>query len=341
MTTSNPSRPGAWRRAGPALALWAAVLLPTLAIAQARSQPAAGFPSKPIRIIVPFNAGGTTDVLARSIGQKLSEYWGQPTVVENRPGAAGWQGIAAMAHMPADGHAIALTISNIIYAKSLYTALPFDMEKDFAPVSMISRSPVALVVLPGFPANNLKEFVDHLRANPGKHSYASFGQGTTAHIFGETLKLDTKVDMVHVAYKGAAPAVNDLLGGQVSAAFLDTGTVLPLLQAGKVKVLAISGTQRLAGAPALPTFLEQGYKGFEPVGFFMVLAPAGTPKDIVDKLSSGIARAVHSPDLKTRILDMGQDIGGSTAPELAAAIRADAALFNRTIRLSNIKIDQN
>lgn len=324
-----------WRPTG--LALLAAVVLPAQAIAQT----AQTFPNQPIHIIVPFAAGGTTDVLARTIGQKLTESWSQPTVVENRPGAAGWQGIGAMARSPADGYTIGLTISNIIYAKSLYTNLPFNMEKDFAPVSIISRSPVALAVLPGFPANDLNEFVAHVRATPGKYSYASFGQGTTAHIFGETLKLDSKLDMVHVAYKGAAAEANDLLGGQVTAAFLDTGTVLPLLQAGKVKVLAISGTRRLSSAPTLRTFLEQGYKGFEPVGFFMMLAPAGTPRDVLAKLSGGIAQVVHSPDLSKRILDMGQDIGGTTPEELAAAIQVDAALFDQTIKRSNIKIEQN
>ncbi|MEJ8845838.1 tripartite tricarboxylate transporter substrate binding protein [Variovorax rhizosphaerae] len=339
MTHPNPQTT---RRAGLA-ALAASLLLPTIAWAQTApaTATAATFPNKPIRIILPFTAGGTTDVLARSIGQKLSESWGQPVVVENRPGASGWNGMVAMARMPADGHVFAVTISNIIYAKSLYADLPFNVEKDFAPVSMISRSPVALVVLSSFPASNLREFVEQVRAHPGKHSYASFGQGTTAHIFGETLKLDARLDMVHVPYKGAAPAVNDLLGGQVSSAYLDTGTVLPLLQAGKVKVLAISGTQRLGAAPSVPTFLEQGYKGFEPVGFFQALAPAGVPADVLHKLSDGIAKAVQSPDLKARIVEMGQDPAGSTPEVLAAAIRSDAALFDRTIKTSNIKVEQN
>ncbi|MDD2547698.1 MAG: tripartite tricarboxylate transporter substrate binding protein [Burkholderiaceae bacterium] len=322
----------------------AAGLLPLGSSAQAPapSTPAAsGFPNKTLRIIVPFTAGGTTDMLARSIGQKMTEAWGQPVVVENRPGAAGWQGMVAMARMPADGHVFAVTISNIIYAKSLYADLPFEMEKDFAPVSMISRSPVALVVLRDFPANNLHELLARVRSNPGKHSYASFGQGTTAHIFGETLNLQAKLDMVHVAYKGAAPAVNDLLGGQVSAAFLDTGTILPLLQAGKIKVLAISGTRRLSSAPQLPTFLEQGFKGFEPVGFFQALAPAGTPPEVLRKLSEGVAKAVNSPELKQRILDLGQEPGGSTPEELALAIRSDALVFDETIKRSNIKIDKN
>lgn len=323
-----------------ALALLGAAMVPAQAMAQPAS-PAQNFPNKTIRIIVPFTAGGTTDMLARSIGQKMTEAWGQPVVVENRPGAAGWLGIVAMSRLPADGHVFGVTISNIIYAKSLYADLPFDMEKDFAPVSMISRSPVALVVPSTSKANTLKEFVELVRSNPGKHSYASFGQGTTAHIFGETLKLNARLDMVHVPYKGAAPAVTDLLGGQVSSAFLDTGTVLPLLQAGKVKVLAISGTRRLSNVPALPTFLEQGFKGFEPVGFFQALAPAGTPPAILAKLADVVAKAVHAPELKTRILDLGQEPGGSSPEELAAAIRTDAAIFDETIKRSSIKVEPN
>ena len=325
----------AWRRA--ALALLAAILLP----AQVWAQAAQNFPNKPIHIIVPFTAGGTTDMLARSIGQKMTELWGQPVIVESRPGAAGWQGIVAMARMPADGYTLGVTISNIIYAKSLYSKLPFDMEKDFAPVSMISRSPIVLAVLPSFKTNTLKEFVDLVRANPGKYSYASFGQGTSSHIFGETLKLNAKLDMVHVPYKGAASQMTDLLGGHVSAAYLDTGTALPMLQAGKIKLLAISGTKRLANAPALPTFAEQGYKGFEPVGFFQALAPAGTPQDVLNKLADAVDKAVNSPELKARIIELGQEPGGGKPEDLAAAIRADAAIFDETIKRSNIKIDQN
>jgi tripartite-type tricarboxylate transporter receptor subunit TctC len=325
----------AWRRA--VLALLALILMP----AQVWAQAAQSFPNKPIHIIVPFTAGGTTDMLARSIGQKMTELWGQPVLVESRPGAAGWQGIVAMSRMPADGYTIGVTISNIIYAKSLYTKLPFDMEKDFAPVSMISRSPIVLAVLPSFKTNTLKEFVDLVRVSPGKYSYASFGQGTSSHIFGETLKLNAKLDLVHVPYKGAASQVTDLLGGHVSAAFLDTGTALPLLQAGKVKLLAISGTKRLANVPDLPTFAEQGYKGFEPVGFFQALAPAGTPPDVLAKLADAVDKAVNSPELKARILELGQEPGGGKPEELAAAIRTDAAIFDEAIKRSNIKIDQN
>lgn len=312
-----------------------------LATASARSQGAAEFPSKPIRIILPFTPGGTTDVLARAIGQKLQDYWGQPTLVDNRPGAAGWLGISQMAKMPADGHTIGLTISNIIYAHALYAKLPFDMQRDFEPVAMVSRSSVALAVAAGFPASTLEEFVALVKKNPGKYSYASFGQGTSANIFGETLNQAARIDLVHVPYKGAAPMVTDLLGNQVSCAILDTATLRPLAQAGKVKLLAMAGTQRATVFPNVPTFAELGYAGFEPVGFFMVLAPAGTPRDIVRKLSDGIARAIRSDDLRARILDFGQEPVGGTPEQLAQGIKTDGETFVRAIRAANIKVEQS
>lgn len=300
---------------------------------------AQAYPNKPIRIILPFTPGGTTDALARGIGQKLQEYWGQATVVDNRPGAAGWLGISQMAKFPPDGYTIGLTISNIIYAHALYSKLPFDIQKDFEPVSMISRSPVALAVAAEFPANTLAEFIALVKKNPGKHSYASFGQGTSANIFGETLNLAAKLDLAHIPYKGAAPMVTDLLGGQVSSAILDTASLRP--QGSKVKVLAMTGTQRSSVFPNVPTFAELGFAGFEPVGFFMVLAPAGTPKEITHKLSDGIARAIKTEDLRARLLDFGQEPVGSTPEQLAQAIRTDGEIFAKAIRTANIKVEQN
>ena len=319
----------------------AAGLAAPLSWAQGASAGASEYPNKPIRIILPFTPGGTTDALARAIGQKLQEYWGQPTVVDNRPGAAGWLGISQMAKTPADGYTIGLTISNIIYAHALYAKLPFDIQRDFEPVTMISRSAVALAVPANFPANTLEEFVALVRKTPGKYSYASFGQGTSANIFGESLNLAAKLDLVHVPYRGAAPIVTDLLGGQVSSAILDTASLRPLMQSGKVKVLAMTGAQRASGFPNVPTFGELGYPGFEPVGFFMVLAPAGTPKDIVRKLSDGIVRAIRSDDLRQRILDMAQEPVGSTPEQLAQAIRSDGEVFTKAIRTANIKVEQN
>jgi tripartite-type tricarboxylate transporter receptor subunit TctC len=306
-----------------------------------RAQGAQDYPNKPIRIILPFTPGGTTDALARAIGQKLQEYWGQPTVVDNRPGAAGWLGITQMAKMPADGYTIGLTISNIIYAHALYNKLPFDIQKDFEPVSMISRSAVALAVSASFPANTLEEFIALVKKNPGKYSYASFGQGTSANIFGESLNLVAKLDLVHVPYKGAAPMVTDLLGGQVSSVILDTASLRPLMQSGKAKVLAMTGSQRAQGFPNVPTFGELGFPGFEPVGFFMVLAPAGTPKDIVRKLSDGIGRAIRTDDLRNRILEFSQEPVGGTPDQLAQAIKTDGEIFAKAIRSANIKVEQN
>lgn len=317
------------------------LLAGTLLVSAAWAQKDEKFPHRTIKIIVPFTPGGTTDVMARAIGQKLNDYWGQPVIVENKPGAAGWLGITAMAKSPADGYTIGVTISSIIYAKSLYTKLPFDIANDFEAVSMLSRSAIGLVVPAQFPADNLQDFIAHLRKNPGKYSYGSFGQGTTAHIFGETLNRGARIDQVHVPFKGAMPIVTDLLGGQLTSAFLDVATIKPFVQSGKLKVLAFSGTQRIAAFPNTPTFAEAGYKGFEPVGFFQVLAPAKTPKDIVRKLSDGIAKAVNSDDLKTRIQDMGLEVGGSTPEELATAIKVDGDIFDRAIKAANIQLDQN
>lgn len=317
------------------------LLAGTLLVSAAWAQKDEKFPHRTIKIIVPFTPGGTTDVMARAIGQKLNDYWGQPVIVENKPGAAGWLGITAMAKSPADGYTIGVTISSIIYAKSLYTKLPFDIANDFEAVSMLSRSAIGLVVPAQFPADNLQDFIAHLRKNPGKYSYGSFGQGTTAHIFGETLNRGARIDQVHVPFKGAMPIVTDLLGGQLTSAFLDVATIKPFVQSGKLKVLAFSGTQRVAAFPNTPTFAEAGYKGFEPVGFFQVLAPAKTPKDIVRKLSDGIAKAVNSDDLKTRIQDMGLEVGGSTPEELATAIKVDGDIFDRAIKAANIQLDQN
>lgn len=307
--------------------------------AQAQVQTAAAFPNKTIRIVVPYTPGGTTDIMARNIGLKLTEYWGQPVIVDNRPGAGGWLGLSSVAKVPADGHTLVLTISNAIYAKSLYSKLPFDIDTEFDPVSMLTRSTIGLAVPANFPANTLDEFIAHARKNPGKLSYGSFGQGTTAHIFGESLNLAAKIDLVHAAYKGAAPLTQDLMGGQISAAWLDAASLAPLLQAGKVKVLAMTGTQRTSSLPTVPTFAELGLKGFEPVGFFLVLAPAGTPKDVLTKVSGGIARAVKSSDLSAKWRDLGLEAVGSTPEELGAEMKTLAETMDRAIKAAKIKLD--
>ncbi len=303
------------------------------------AQTAASFPNKTLRIIVPYTPGGTTDVMARSIGQKLTEYWGQAVVVDNRPGAGGWLGLSALAKMPPDGYNLVLTISNAIYAKSLYSKLPFDIDTEFDPVSMLTRSTIGLAVPVSFPANTLEEFIAYAHKNPGKLGYGSFGQGTTAHIFGESLNLAAKIDLVHAAYKGAAPLMQDLLGGQIQSAWLDAATLAPMLQAGKIKVLAMTGTQRTSSLPTVPTFLELGFKGFEPVGFFLVLAPAGMPKDVLAKLSAGIGRAIKSPDMSAKWRELGLEAVGSTSEELGAEMKVLANTMDKAIKAGKIKLD--
>jgi tripartite-type tricarboxylate transporter receptor subunit TctC len=314
-------------------------LVGLFAVQPSQAQSVASFPNKTIRIVVPYTPGGTTDIMARNIGLKLTEYWGQPVIVDNRPGAGGWLGLSAVAKMPADGYTLALTISNAIYAKSLYAKLPFDIDTDFEPVAMLTRSTIGLAVPAHFPANTLDEFIAHARKNPAKLSYGSFGQGTTAHIFGESLNLAAKIDLVHAAYKGAAPLTQDLMGGQISAAWLDAATLGPLLQAGKIKVLAMTGTQRTPSLPTVPTFAELNLKGFEPVGFFLVLAPAGTPKDVLAKISGGIARAIKSPDLSARWRELGLEPVGSTPEELGADMKTLADTMDRAIKAAKIKLD--
>ena len=309
------------------------------AAGQAQAQTAASYPNKTIRIVVPYTPGGTTDIMARNIGLKLTEYWGQPVIVDNRPGAGGWLGLSSVAKVPADGYTLVLTISNAIYAKSLYSKLPFDIDTEFDPVSMLTRSTIGLAVPANFPANTLDEFIAHARKNPGKLSYGSFGQGTTAHIFGESLNLAAKIDLVHAAYKGAAPLTQDLMGGQISAAWLDAASLAPLLQTGKIKVLGMTGTQRTSSLPTVPTFAELGLKGFEPVGFFLVLAPAGTPKDVLAKVSGGIARAIKSADLSGKWRDLGLEAVGSTPEELGQEMKTLADTMDRAIKAARIKLD--
>jgi len=204
---------------------------------------------------------------------------------------------------------------------------------------MLTRSTIGLAVPANFPANTLDEFIAHARKNPGKLSYGSFGQGTTAHIFGESLNLAAKIDLVHAAYKGAAPLTQDLMGGQISSAWLDAASLAPLLQAGKIKVLAMTGSQRTSSLPAVPTFAELGLKGFEPVGFFLVLAPAGTPKDVLAKVSGGIARAIKSTDLSTKWRELGLEAVGSTPEELGTEMKTLADTMDRAIKAAKIKLD--
>ena len=309
-----------------------------LAAPQTWAQSEQSFPNRPIKIIVPFTAGGTTDILARSIGQKLAEYWGQPVVVDNRPGAAGWIGITAMAKSPPDGYTIGLTISSIIYAKSLYNKLPFDIATDFEPVSIISRSAIALTVPAQFPANNLQEFIQYVRKNPGKCSYGSFGQGTSAHIFGETLNMTAKLDVVHVPFKGAAPIVTDLLGGQVDMMFATAAAVAPHIASGKLRALAVTSAERSSAMKSIPAIAET-VKGYSVESWYGLFAPAGTPADVIAKLNAAAKQSTQTVEFRRKLEPEGLAVSTGTPQELDTYVKREEARWRKIVKENNIKPD--
>lgn len=316
-----------------------AALLSMPGAAQAQAGGAQAYPSRAIRFVVPYPAGGGTDTMARVIGTRLNEAWGQPVVVENRAGAAGMIGNDLVAKAPADGYTVLFGITVMIQAPSLYPSIPYDVFRDFAPVTQIALSADLFVVPADSPARTLKDFVAMAKANPKKFNYGSYGAGTSSHIHGEMLNGQAGLDLAHVAYKGAAPLMTDVLGGQISSAFVDVTSARPHLKSGKFRVLAITGGQRYKQLPDLPTFTELGYKGYEPYGWFGVFVPAGTPKEIVDKLSTEIARIIRTPEVSNRLTEMGLQPVGNTAQEFAAIMKTDAEVWAKVIKAGNIKLD--
>ena len=318
---------------------WLAIALGTLAtLAAPLSAQAQAWPAKPVKIIVPYPPGGATDILGRLVAAKLQEAWGQPVTVENKPGASGVLGNDFVAKAPADGYTVLLGITAIVQSAPLMK-LPYDPYKDFAPVSLLSSSTSLLVVRSDLPVKNVAEYVALIKSQPGRHGYGSYGNGTSAHIQGENFKAQTGTDLAHVPYKGAAPMMNDLLGGQLSMAFVDAGTGRSFVGAGKVKALGVTGTDRLKMAPDAPTFTELGMKGFEPKGWFGFFLPAATPPAVVAKLSADIQKAVRLPDITARIEDLGQTPVGSTPEAFAAVIKTDGPLYAKLIKDLNIRLD--
>lgn len=316
------------------IAASALLAAPLIAFAQAQE-----YPSKPIRFIVPYASGGGTDIMARAIGQKLGDAWGKSVIVENKPGANGAIGSEYVARQPADGYTILITIgSTHAIAQHLYPKLPYDPFMDFMPVTQIAMAPIIMLVNAEVPVNNLKEFIAYAKSKNGV-SYGTFGNGSVAHIYGELLNLVAGVNLVPVPYKGEGPALQDLVGGQIPAAFLSIAVAKAQILAGKVRPLAVTGPKRWQALSDVPTFLESGYPGLEVVGWFAVFAPTGTPKPIVDKLAAKIAAIVHSPDIVARLLDIGTEPVGNTPEEFAINWRSDSERFGEIIRRANIKLD--
>lgn len=304
-----------------------------------QAQDASAYPSRPIKFIVPYAAGGITDTVARLIATKLTDVWKQPVIVENRLGAGGLIGNEAVAKAPGDGYTVLVGITQIIQAPSLYKKLNYDVFTELAPLSLLTYSYNLFLLPAASPANNLKDFVALVKANPGKYNFGSFGTATSAHLHGELLNAVAGLDLAHTPYKGAAPLLNDLLGNHVSSGFVDLATAQPQLASGKLKVLAISGPRRSRLLPDVATFGEQGYPGFEPVGWSAAFIPASTPKPIVAKLAAEINRIMHLPDVLARLDSIGAEAVGNSPEEFAAVIRTDFPKWAKMIRDARISLD--
>ncbi len=316
------------------------ILLAAIAVTNVQAQvPGANYPAKQIRVIVPFPAGGPTDAIARAIGQKLSETWGQPVIVDNRPGAGGNIGTELAAKSPADGYTLFIgTVANAIN-QSLFAKLPFDFVRDFAPVTQNYVTGLILAVHPSLPAHTVKELIALAKANPGQLSYSSSGVGGTPHLAGELFNSMAGVKMVHVPYKGSAPAMADLLGGHIQLTFDNMLTVLPQVKAGKLRGLAVTMTTRSPLAPELPTVAEAGLKGFEVKSWNGVVVPTGTPKEIIARLNGEIVRILRQPDLREKFLVQGVELVPTTPEEFGAFIKQDIAKWAKVIQLSGARAE--
>ena len=294
------------------------------------------YPNQPIKFIVPYPAGGATDALARMMAQKMQENWQQSVVVENKPGAGGTIGNNLVAKGPADGYTVLFGIVALVQQISLMK-LPYDPLKDFAPITRVAISPSVLAAAPTLPVNNLQEFVSLVKANPGKHSIGSYGPGTSAHLQGALLNLQSGLDLMHVPYQGGAPLVTAMIGGQLSSAFLDVGSSKQHLP--KFKLLGVTGSERLTWLPQVPTLKEQGLQSYEPMGWFALLLPAATPKAVIDKFSVESQRILKLPEVREKIEAMGLIPGGETPESFARIMKSDAEIYGRII--SDAKITLN
>ena len=298
------------------------------------------YPAKPVRWVVPFPAGGPLDIVARVIGVRLSETWGQPVIVDNRPGAGGNIGAEVVAKSAPDGYTIVMgALSTHAVNVSLFRKLPYDPVRDFAPVTLISEVPNVLVVNPAVPAKTVAEFIAYARANPGKLNFASGSTGSAGHLAGELFKTMARVDMTHVPYKGAAPAVTDLLAGQVQLMFDNLASALPNIRAGRLRALAVTTKKRSAFVPELPTIAESGLPGFDVSTWFGVMAPAATPRPIVNRLHDGIVRALAQPDVEERLAAMGAEPVGDTPEQFGAFVKSEIAKYAKVVKDSGARVD--
>jgi tripartite-type tricarboxylate transporter receptor subunit TctC len=310
----------------------------TLACASASAE---GYPDRPIRLVVPYPPGGPLDITARAIGQKLTEAWKQPVVVDNRAGAGGNIGADLVAKSAPDGYTLLMgAVATHAINPSLYSKIPYDPIRDFAPVALVAQVPNILVVNPAVPATTVRELIDLARAKPDYLNFASGSTGSTGHLAGELFKTVAGVHMVHIPYKGAAPAMADLLAGQVQVMFDNLASALPNVKAGRLRALAVTTLARSPAVPDLPTIAESGLPGFDLTTWFGLLVPAGTPPEIVAKLNAEIVRALNSKDMRERLEKMGAEPPANNTPEhFAAFIRSEATRYAKVVKDSGARVD--
>jgi len=307
---------------------------------QAQAQNA--YPNKPIRMVVPFAAGGATDVLARVLGQKMSAGLGQPIIIDNKPGAAGIIGTDAVAKAAPDGYTIVLGLSNSLMTNEfLYEKLPYDTQRDLTLVYQIAMAPLVLVVHPSVPVKTGPELLKYVTANKGKVAYGSYGVGAYPHLAGAHMSLATHADMNHVAYKGEAPMMQDLIGGQIQMAYASALVAKPHIDSGKIRAIGVSGERRMSTLPDVPTLAEQGLKdeAYRVTGWLAIAVPARTPKPIVDRIAEEVRKATQQPDVRERVAAMGFEIKDSSPELFATAWKAERPVWERLIKQSGAKLE--
>jgi tripartite-type tricarboxylate transporter receptor subunit TctC len=316
--------------------LISAVFLATAAIMPAFAQQ---YPTKPIKLILPFPAGGATDVMSRILAEKLTPRLGQTVIVENKPGAGTMLASEYVAKAPADGYTLLMAASSLVIAPSLYSKVNYDPIKDFTPVTQVAAVIHLVVVNPNLPVKSIQELITYLKANPGKVSYGSTGSGTSTHLEAELFKKMAGVEIEHIPYKGSTPALADLVGGQTSMMFDPIASSKPYLESGRLRALAVTTAQRSLSAPDLPTVAESGLPGYEAMPWLGIVAPAGTPKAVVDRLYKEVSEVLKMQDVKDRFKSLGLDIIGNTPAEFATFIAQDQKKWDQVIKNSGAKVD--